>query len=134
MYIHILYHHIGCPVTAVEVGDTDNYAIFWKAICSTNGIIHKKVNDSKFLSLVGDAKWLNNVSKLYVRKCYIDLRNLLSNINIKSALLLGTPGIWKSLFLRWLISQLVLNKTKRLRIRLSKKIAQIIGAILKVLL
>ena len=121
MYIHILYHHIGCPVTAVEVGDTDNYAIFWKAICSTNGIIHKKVNDSKFLSLVGDAKWLNNVSKLYVRKCYIDLSDLFLNINIKSGLLLGTPGIGKSLFLRWFISQLVSQRSKRLCIRVTRR-------------
>ena len=91
----------------IGIVDADEFVIFWKAICADNGIITGSIGDKTYLRLIGDAKWLKNVSQLYVRKCYSDLDKIITdNIDVKSMLLLGTTGIGKSLFLRWLISQI----------------------------
>ena len=52
-------------------------------------------------------KWLSATELLYIRPCYKELASMLCNDKINSALLLGTPGIGKSLFMRWLMMVIV---------------------------
>jgi hypothetical protein len=80
---------------------------FWKSLFESKVTIN-----NNFLKLK-DAFWINNVEKVLVRKAYIDLKKIIfnnnnnNNNNNKSCLILGTPGVGKSIFLRWLISSLV---------------------------
>jgi len=57
-------------------------------------------------SEIDSAKWLPGLPRLYVRDCYHKLSELFLDVGVKNALLLGTPGIGKSLYLRWLIAVL----------------------------
>lgn len=98
---------------------------FWKAICTPGGILAEETeNGDKFLTLKDNVMW-DDVSPLYVRSSYCKLKNLFLDANVRSGLLLGTPGIGKSLFLRWLLSELVSKKTGdlciRVIIRMSKR-------------
>lgn len=53
---------------------------------------------------IDGAQWLPGLPRLYVRDCYHKLSQLFLADGVKYALLLGTPGIGKSLYMRWLIA------------------------------
>ena len=81
----------------------DEFVIFWKAVCDKE-IISTDLGGAHY-SEVDGAQWLG-LPRLYVRDCYHKLSELFLDGGVKNALLLGTPGIGKSLFMRWLIADL----------------------------
>jgi len=85
---------------------------FWKAVCS-DSILSTRKGDSSYLVFSDGAKWLSGLSELYVRNCYHELRKCFVNDAMKGGLLKGTPGIGKSLFLRWLMACLAREAIER---------------------
>ena len=82
----------------------DEFVIFWKAVCDKE-IVSTDLSGAHY-SEIDSAKWLPGLHRLYVRDCYHKLSELFLDVGVKNALLLGTPGIGKSLYLRWLIAVL----------------------------
>ena len=89
------------------VSEHDEFAKIWAII------IHTAIlsNDGYcFIDPEHNVPWLDNVNQLYVRPCYISLKHKIIHNELRSVLLLGTPGIGKSLFLRWLLVTLAREK------------------------
>ena len=79
------------------IPETDEFVALWKKVVNAG-----PVQTSDGYSTVGDVPWLDLVKRLYVRPCYLALKEKIIG-HLKSVLVLGTPGIGKSLFLRWLL-------------------------------
>ena len=78
------------------IPETDELAGLWKQVVSM------PVQTIDSFSTINGVAWLDEVKRLYVRPCYLTLKQLIIG-KLKSVLLLGTPGIGKSMFLRWLM-------------------------------
>src|SRR5690242_9762739 len=101
-----LIHFLSTEKHVSEVNANDEFVKFWKVLCSHKMISTEK-NGERYLKLNNNVPWLSGLTCLYVRKCYVDLAKMFLDDKIRNALLLGTPGIGKSLFMRWLIATLV---------------------------
>ena len=82
----------------------DEFVIFWKAVCEKE-ILFIDFSGAHYSEIDG-AQWLPGLPRLYVRDRYHKLSELFLDVGVKNALLLGTPGIGKSLYMRWLIAVL----------------------------
>ena len=90
-----------CSV-ADAVAEHDEFQTFWKNIVE-HVVEDTVVDGNRFETVHGNVAWLDTCKKLYVRDCYTKLKDKLISDKVKSALILGTPGIGKPLFMRWLI-------------------------------
>ena len=70
-----------------------------------NHTIIKNPNDSRLWSLHGGIKWIGDIQELYNRPCYDEITKNLSSLT--HALVIGTPGIGKTLYLQVLLVYLV---------------------------
>jgi ABC-type phosphate transport system ATPase subunit len=73
---------------------------FFKAICAE--VVISSSDSETYISLSNKVAWVGSVYWLYERKCYLELEARIRQENVKSVLLLGTPGMGKSLFMKWL--------------------------------
>ena len=85
----------------------DEFVIFWKAVCDKE-IVSTDLSGAHYSEIDG-AQWLPGLPRLYVRDRYHKLSELFLADGVKYALLLGTPGIGKSLYMRWLIAVLAIK-------------------------
>ena len=77
-----------------------NFIPFFKAICAE--VVISTSDSETHISLLNKVAWVGSVYWLYERKCYLELEARIRQENVKSVLLLGTPGMGKSLFMKWL--------------------------------
>ncbi|CAB4383198.1 unnamed protein product [Rhizophagus irregularis] len=80
---------------------------FWQALKNTN---HNEL--SSLFTVSGDVNFFGKPSipsKLFVRRCYNDLLNIVDNDKIRNLRLTGNPGIGKTFFGYYLIYHLVKN-------------------------
>ena len=90
-----------------EVNETDEMSLkhFWQAIKNTN---HD--GKSSLFTVSENSNFFgkpSKPSKIFVRKCYNDLLNIVSNDKIRNLRLTGNPGIGKTFFGYYLIYYLV---------------------------
>ena len=78
---------------------------FFKAICAE--VVISTSDSETHMSLSNNVAWIGSVFWLYERKCYLELEATVRKESVKSALLLGTSGVGKSLFMKWLMWRLV---------------------------
>ena len=81
----------------IEVEDISERSLknFWQALKIT------EYKSSSFLEMSGNINFLgkpSQPSKLFVRKCYNDLVNIVLKDNIRNLRLTGNPGIGKTFF------------------------------------
>ncbi|PKB99367.1 hypothetical protein RhiirA5_462037, partial [Rhizophagus irregularis] len=92
-----------------EDGEVDELLLkhFWQALKNTN---HNEL--SSLFTVSGDVNFFGKPSipsKLFVRRCYNDLLNIVDNDKIRKLRLTGNPGIGKTFFGYYLIYHLVKN-------------------------
>ena len=80
----------------------DEFSAVWNAIVN-HPIVENKEN-SRLWSLHGGIKWIGGVQELYNRPCYDDITEDISSLT--HALVKGTPGIGKTLYLQVLLVHL----------------------------
>lgn len=78
---------------------------FWNALVKHNAVV-KSGKILKFSDGVTDWGWCRDVEELYERDCYISTMNKLNN-NVNMAIIDGTPGIGKTMFLFYYIYEKV---------------------------
>ena len=80
----------------------DDFSAVWNAIVN-HPIVENKKNP-RLWSLRGGIKWIGGVEELYNRPCYDDITEDISSLT--HALVIGTPGIGKTLYLQVLLVHL----------------------------
>jgi len=79
-----------------------NFIPFFKAICAE--VVISTSDSGKHISLSNKVAWDGCVQYwLYERKCYLELEAIIRKENVKSVLVLGTPGTGRTLFMMWLM-------------------------------
>ena len=81
----------------------DDFSAVWTAI--VNHPIVEDPENPRLWSLHGGIKWMGGIQKLYNRPCYDEITKNISTLT--HALVLGTPGIGKTLYLQVLLVHLV---------------------------
>ena len=84
------------PIGSVITGGAYDFSAVWTAIVNDN--IIKNSTDPRLLSLPGRLKWIGGLDVLYNRPCYDDITKDVASMT--HALVIGTPGIGKTLFLQ----------------------------------
>ena len=74
----------------------DDFSAVWTAI--VNDSVIKNSTDPRLWSLYGGIKWIGGTNVLYNRPCYDDITEDISSLT--HALVIGTPGTGKTLFLQ----------------------------------
>ena len=85
-----------------------NFIPFFKAICAE--VVISTSDSGTHIRLSNKVAWVGSVYWLYERKCYLELEAIIRKENVKSVLLLGTPGNGKSLFMKWLMWRIVCTR------------------------
>jgi hypothetical protein len=73
-----------------------DFSAVWTAIL--NGNVTKSPENSRLWSLPEGIEWIGDIKTLYNRPCYDDM--IASATSVKRMLIIGTPGIGKTLFLQ----------------------------------
>ena len=95
-YNDVLSYHNLCELTCIGPPRVDDFSAVWTAIVQ-NRIV---VNDAnpRIWSLPDGIKWIGNIEELYNRECYDKITMDLETLT--HALVFGTPGIGKTLYLQ----------------------------------
>ena len=73
-----------------------DFSAVWTAIL--NGNITKSPENSRLWSLPDGVEWIGDIKTIYNRPCYDDM--IASTSSVKRMLIIGTPGIGKTVFLQ----------------------------------
>ena len=83
----------------------DDFSSVWTAL--VNGNIIENQTNPRLWTLPDGILWIGNVTTFYNRECYDQITQNIFDGKFTHALILGTPGIGKTMFLQRLLVELV---------------------------